>query len=189
MEEIVLRNLLGIRGRNAACAAAVLLFIACAGNAFGDTFTMTWSGAYGAGSAILIASPDGTDTWSVTSLTGNQGGSSVSLFTGNYGDNDNLIFQPPDFGYVVDRAGLAFTDGVNDYNIFDTNASTPPQECSSAVNGNCIGGNANAAPTLTSLSITPGTGTSTVPEPTSVGLVGIMVLGATAVIRRKYKVS
>jgi len=182
---MLLRKLLGIKG-NAVCAAGVLLLITSAGNAFGDTFTMIWDGAYGAGSATLIATPDGADTWSVTSLTGNQDGLSVTLFTGDYGGNDNLIYQPP-AGFLVDRSGLDFTDGINEYNVFSDGASTPVQECSSAVNGPCVGSFANAAPNLTSFSITPGTG-STVPEPTSVGLVGIMVLGAAA-IRRKYRVS
>jgi hypothetical protein len=176
----------------AVCAAAVMFLIGSAGNAYGDTFTMTWTGPYGSGSADLTATPTfvGSDEWNVTSITGTQDGLAITLLgTSAYGGNDNDIFQPPDYGYVVDRAGFGFTDGTHDFNIFDDNASTTPQECSSAVNTSCFGGDANSALSLTSLTITPGTGTSTVPEPASVGLLGIMVLGAAAVIRRKYRVS
>ena len=148
---------------------------------------MTWTGAYGSGSADLTATPDGTDEWTVTSLTGTQDGLPISLATVAYGDADDDIFQPPNYNYLVDRSGLAFTDGTNDYNIFQDNGSTPAQECSSAVNGPCVGGYADDAPTLTSFTITPGI--STVPEPTSAGLVGIMVLGVALAIRRKYRVA
>src|SRR5271170_4894505 len=188
---MMLRKSLGT-GVNAVCTAAVLLLIASAGNAFGDAFTMTWTGPFGSGSAVLTATPDGTDRWSVTSLTGNQDGLTISIVAASvYGGNDNLIYQPTDFAYLVDRDGFDFTDGTNKYNIFDNNTSVlPPDylECSSAVESNCTGVQADDASPLTSLTITPSTG-STVPEPTSVSLVGIMVLGAAAVIRRKYRAS
>jgi len=74
-------------------------------------------------------------------------------------------------------------------NIFDDGASIPAQECSSAVNPTCVGSDADSAVSLTSFSITPYTSTSAVPEPTSLGLLGIMVLGAAAMIRRKFRVS
>jgi MYXO-CTERM domain-containing protein len=182
---------LGIRElHHAVLAAAVLFFIGSAGNAYGDTFTMTWTGPYGSGTADLTATPDGGDVWSVTSLTGTQDGLAITLLdTSVYGGNDNDIYQPPTYGYVVDRAGFGFTDGTHDFNIFDDNASTTPQECSSAVNTSCFGSDANSALSLTSLTITPGTGTSTAPEPASASLLGIMVLGAAALIRRKYRVS
>jgi len=184
-----LRKSLGI---NAVCAASVLLLIASAGNAFGDTFTMNWTGPFGSGSAVLTATLESTDQWSVTSLTGTQDGLTISIVAATvYGGNDNLIYRPTDFAYLVDRDGLDFTDGTNKYNIFDNNTSVLPAdylECSSAVESTCTGIQADDASPLTRFTITPGTG-STVPEPTSVGLAGIMVLGAAAVIRRKYRVS
>jgi hypothetical protein len=181
----------GIKGLATRCAPQpVCSLIASAGNSFGDTFTMDWTGTYGSGSAVLTASSLGSDEWLVTSLTGTQDGLAISLLgTGVYGGNDNDIFQPPDFAVVVDRAVFGFTDGTHDYNIFDDNSSTPPQECSSAVNPSCFGGDADLAVSLSSLSITPGTGTSTVPEPTSADLLGLMVMGAAAVVRRKYNAS
>jgi len=174
-----------IRACNALCVAAFLLLVASAGNAFGNTFTLTWTGPDGPGTAVLVATQDSTDVYTVTSLTGVQDGLSITLLAvDTYGENDNEILQPPGYSYIVDEAGLAFTDGINDYSIFGE--ITPAKECSSAVNGPCVGGYAVAAPQLTTSSLTPGT--STVPEPTSAGLAGIMLLGAAAVIRRKYRV-
>jgi len=110
----MLRTKLGvIELRNAGCAAAVLFLLASAGNAYGDMFTMTWDGAYGSGSATLTATADSTDIWTVTSLTGTQDGLAITLFTGDYGGNDNEIYQPPDYAFFVDRSGLDFTDGTN----------------------------------------------------------------------------
>jgi hypothetical protein len=65
--------------RNVMCAATVLLLIAFARNAYGDIFTMTWDGLYGSGSAVLTATQDGTDQWTVTALNGNQEELSISL--------------------------------------------------------------------------------------------------------------
>jgi hypothetical protein len=187
-EQLVSKKSMG----NAVCAAAALLLIGSAGNAFGSSlFTMTWTGPDGSGSAILTATADGTDEWTVTSLTGTQNSLAISVLTPDvYGDNDNDIYQPPGYSYLVDEAGLGFTDGVHDYNIFDYQPSLIPpiySECTSLHESSCTLGQASSAPYLSSLSITPYTGT--VPEPTSVGLVGIMVLGAAALTRRKHRVS
>ncbi len=138
---------------------------------------------------ILTATPIGTDDWLVTALSGTQDGLPISLVApGVYGANDNEIYQPPDFPYVVDRAGLDFTDSTNIYNVFDNNVSVVPpvyHECSSAVESNCSA-QADDAATIT-LSITP---PSTVPEPASVGPVGlVLVLAVAVLLRRKSAVS
>ncbi len=116
----------------------------------------------------------------------------ITLLAGDvYGGNDNLIYQPPTFNYVVDRAGFGFTDGTNNYNIFvNVQGAIPPDyhECSSAVESGCTGLQADDAQSLTSLTITPGT-SSAVPEPANIGWAGILVLGTVALIRRKYRVS
>jgi len=162
---------------------ALLLFLGTAGRAHGDTFDLTWTGAYGPGSAILTASNDGPGEFTVSAITGNQNGSSI-VGLANYGDNDNAIFFPATV--QLDFFGLAFKVGSTDYNLFaytlpgNTNVYT---ECSSAVALSCTGGDVNNGLPVTSLSITPAT--SAVPEPTSIGLLCPALLGALGLLRRK----
>ena len=162
---------------------AFLLLPGTARQVFGDTFDLTWTGAYGPGTAILTATNDGGGTFTVTSISGTQNGSPI-LGLATYGDNDNEIF--PSATIQLNYAGLAFAVGSTDFNLFaytlpgDTNVYT---ECSSLVATTCTGGNVDDGLPVTSLNVTGAT--SAVPEPTSGGLLGLMLLAALDLLRRK----
>jgi len=169
-----------------AFAGALVLVTSVAPYALGDTFDLAWTGAYGPGSAVLTATDLGSETFLVTAMSaGVQNGLPITLLPVNaYGLNDNEIYQPPNTD-LLDLLGFAFSDGTNDYNLFlwtipgDGNTYT---ECSSAVTGvnGCLDtADFNISLPVTTLSITP------TPEPTSVALLGVAVLGAVALRRRK----
>jgi hypothetical protein len=85
---------------------AMALFILC-GSAYGDTFDMSWTSGFGAGSGTLTANSSGGGAYLVTAINGTQNGSVVSLFPpGTFGGNDNDIFPS---GSLLDSAGLSFT--------------------------------------------------------------------------------
>jgi hypothetical protein len=163
-------------------AGALLLIMGTAGNAYGDSFNLTWTGGYGPGSATLTATNDGGGEFTVTGLSGLQNGVPITFINSDvYGSNDNAIFQPPNPD-LLDLAGLGFFDGTNDYNLFlygipgDGNTYT---ECNSAgPEGSCeFITQFNVAKPVTFLSITPVT--STVPEPASMVtlLLGTLAVG------------
>jgi hypothetical protein len=169
--------------------AGSLLLMAAAPYACADTFNLTWTGAFGPGSAILTATNEGSGDFLVTAMSsGLQNGLGITLLpVGAYGLNDNQIFQPPNTD-LLDLPGFAFSDGTNDYNLFlytipiDGNTYT---ECSSAVTGvsGCVTiPDFNLSSPVDTLSITPVAAT---PEPTSVSLLGAAVLGAVVLRRRR----
>jgi hypothetical protein len=166
-------------------AATLILFAAATQNASASSFTITWTGGYGPGDATLTATPEGAaNTWLITVIAGEQNGTPISFDSTLYGGADDFFYQPPD-DFFVDHSGISFTDGTNEYNIFSTPSETNNNfECSSADAGNCEGLNTAVPPsrTLTTLSITPAT--STVPEPTTAGLLGLITLGSAALIRK-----
>jgi hypothetical protein len=168
------------------CACAILVMLGAPRHALADVFDLTWTGAYGPGSATLNATPIGGNAYEVTSLSGTQNGSSISLLApGAYGGNDNEIFVPgtPD---QLDFPGFGFTDGTFDYNLFaytlpgDTNTYT---ECRSDVATVCSGGDVNNGIAVATLSITPAV--SSVPEPGSVILLITVAIGAAVLQRRR----
>ncbi len=110
--------------RGSVFAISFLLLTSAVSSAYADTFTMTWTGAYGPGSAILTATPLGSSVYDVTALSGTQNGSTITLVgPGGYAANDNLIYLPPNVEFL-DFPGLSFTDGLNDYNLFSTRCQT-----------------------------------------------------------------
>src|SRR5215469_1850530 len=150
------------------------LFLLCGSTqcAYGDTFTfsMSWSGPYGPGTAFLTATDVGANTWIVTAMNGTQNGLPVSLIaSGGYGSDDNSIFPFPYTGVQLDSHGLSFSAGGLDYKLFaytlpgNTNTYT---ECVSNVAITCIGSDVNKGAAVSSLSITP--------EPASIALVGTL---------------
>jgi len=173
--------------RKAGLAAAFMLLLGTSRPAYADLFNMDWTGTFGTGSAVLTASPTGTDQWLVTAVSGTQNGLALTLLApGTYGGNDNVIYQPPDFSFVVDRSGLDFSDGTNDYNIFDNDTSVTPavyHECSSAVESDCLGTQADNADAI-ALAITP-SNTSPVPEPADVALMTVGLLVVAGLFRRR----
>lgn len=112
-----------------------LLVAITASNAYGDSFTISWTGGYGPGTALLTATDDGGGVFVVTSITGTQNGASISGLVPQLGyANNNFIY--PSSSPAVDDFGLAFSVGSVEYNLFwdDFGSSTPYYaECSSAV--------------------------------------------------------
>ena len=176
---------MSIRARLLVVSSAVLLLAGTAGLASAETFELTWTGGYGPGDAILTATYDSGDTYTVTAIvSGEQNGETISALlppypaSGNYGGNGNQIYYP---GYgsadqQVDVMGLAFSAGAYDYNLW----YYPPGywECSSSVTLGCGEGNSLA---VTSLEITP----VATPEPGSMFLLGS---GALAVLLRRKQI-
>src|SRR5580700_2506517 len=94
-----------------------------------DSFSISWTGGFGPGSVTVDATNEGGGEFLITSLTGTQVGSPVTLQpTNTYGNNDNLIF--PGGGpsgscsagisptSQLDNCGFTFTDGTSNFNIF-----------------------------------------------------------------------
>ncbi len=173
--------------RGSAIAGALLVFMGTSHCAYADVFDLSWTGAFGPGSATLTATDLGGGSFEVTALSGTQNGSSISLIApGAYGSNDNEIFQPPNTN-LLDLAGLGFTDGALDYNLFlytRPGQSDPYTECRSDQT------DCQSAPefdraglSVDSLTITPET--SPVPEPMSVALLATAALTALGFSRRR----
>ena len=173
--------------RGSVFAGAALLFMGTPHCAYADVFDLSWTGAYGPGSATLTATALGGGVFNVTALSGTQNGSSISLIApGVYGSNDNEIFQPPNTN-LLDLAGLGFTDGTFDYNLFlyTKPAQTDPYTecrsdqtvCESTTDFNTSG------LSVDTLSITPQT--SPVPEPMSAALLATAALTVLSFSRRR----
>jgi CheY-like chemotaxis protein len=65
--------------RGSVFAGAALLFMGTPHCAYADVFDLSWTGAYGPGSATLTATALGGGVFNVTALSGTQNGSSISL--------------------------------------------------------------------------------------------------------------
>jgi hypothetical protein len=170
--------------RGSICACAILLMLGISRSARADIFDLAWTGAYGPGNATLNATQIAGNFYVVASLSGIQNGSSISLLPPHaYGNNDNEIFVPPGIG-LFDFAGLGFTDGSLDYNLFfytlpgNTNSYT---ECRSDVATTCELGDVNNGIAVARLNITPAV--SSAPEPGSVILLITVAIGTIALHR------
>ena len=157
---------MSMRTRILIVSGAVLLMMGTARPASADTFELTWTGGYGPGDATLTATYDSGDTYTVTAISGEQNGETITALlppypaSGNYGGNDNQIYVP---GYgsgdqQVDVMGLAFSVGSTYYNLW----YYPPGywECSSSVTFGCGEGNSLAVDSLEIVPVsTPESGT------------------------------
>jgi len=174
-------------GRSIRAAVVFAVLVVCAGtasHAFGDEFDVSWTGAYGPGNAVVVATEqaDGV-TWDVTSITGEQDGAPITGLS-NYGGADDLIF-PTSFE-LVDDDGLAFTTASYSYDIFENPLELfLDAECSSQFDGACLAPDEyGPAPLLTSFSIAPVT---SAPEPGSVMLLtlGLLVVMGAGMYRKR----
>jgi PEP-CTERM motif len=152
------------------CFSFLLLVAMTARNAYADSFTLSWTGGYGPGSALLTATDDGGGVFTVTSITGTQNGASISGLVPQlgYGNNNYIYSSDP----VLDDYGVAFIVGGVDYDLFydDYGSSTPYYaECSSAVTPCMTDPEIALSVPVTSLTITAGSSTG-VPEPSSLVL-------------------
>jgi len=191
---------LGSAMRKSCWVVLALIVVISAPVAHADSFSISWTGGFGPGSVTVDATNEGGGEFLITSLTGTQVGSPVTLQpTGTYGNNTNLIF--PGGGpsgscsagisptSQLDNCGFTFTDGTSNFNIFSAILEPGTYwECDSSVTTtpNCV-----ASPQfpgtpgveLTSFSITPLT---TAPEPVTgllllTGFAGLYGVG----LRRK----
>lgn len=172
----------------ATVAGGLLIWAALPTGAYADVLDLSWSGAFGSGSAIANATNEGGGKFLVTSLEdGTQNGVSISLLNLDvYSENDNLLFPSGACGgseqnscsvgsYLLDGFGLAFSDGTNDYLLWKpiaAGAGVSYYECSSAQAPSCNG--YTYGHPLTSFLVTP------VPEPKTIWLfatVGLCLFG------------
>ena len=149
---------------------------------YADVFDISWSSAaFGSGSATANAINEGSGTYLLTSfVTGTQAGLPITLLPpGTYGENHNDIY-PSEYPQL-DNNGFAFSDGVNDYNVFWAPTVTAYYECSSA-QSSCIGLATDVGHPLTSFSITA------VPEPGAIWLIAAVSIGLMRTgLRRKRR--
>jgi hypothetical protein len=161
--------------------AAVALSIGMAKTAGADAFDMTWDGTYGAGNAILTATNDGFGQFTVTAITGEQGGTTITaLLPPNAYFNDNFIY--PALATKLDFNGISFAEGTTDFNLF----FFPPVfggpnmyvECSSGVCPTL--GQIGLSTPLTSFNIVP----VAAPEP---GIVILLLVGLSGLAVLRFR--
>ncbi|MDW5264266.1 MULTISPECIES: PEP-CTERM sorting domain-containing protein [Acidobacteriaceae] len=121
----------------------------------------------------------------ITGVTGTTDGQVISgvLSPGSYGFNDNLLFfANGDSSASLDNAGVSYqlSNGV-DVNLFLGVPSQYQQTLFGFANGLVV--EAQTSP----ISITPAA-VSTVPEPSSIALLGTGILGLAGMVRRRIAV-
>ena len=141
------------------------------------------------GQFTATLNPGSTTQYTVTGVTGKVDGSTITGLSGYGGPSNQIYFSA---GHdLVDRGGVAFTTGLESFNIFDKNLNGIEYAfCNSVVHTSCTGGDANDAPDTTVFTLTPATAVSAVPEPSTwaMMILGFCGLGFMA-YRRKDKLA
>jgi hypothetical protein len=155
-----------------------------------DIYNISWNGPYGAGfGTITVANTTIPNIQLITGFDVTQAGLTLDLLpVGAYGDNDNLVY--PAARVWVDQAGIAFSDGTYDYNIYDdflSNLQPSYRECISSATA-CLNANTDGLD-LESFSMTPSVPT---PEPSSLTLLVsalLVLIAATIFPTRRLRAS
>ena len=182
-----------MRPRFVSAAAAIFLVFPGLAAAHADTLNVAYqlNGAFaGSGSFTLLTSPDQT----VYSAGNGLGTISGQLAGANFVGMDNTVSWAD--GQLVGMTGYAFEvgdgGGPDGFNLgilnfagtsfeADYEAPNPPGSLSPANHyGSEVG-------TITAAAIPPGTTTAVTPEPSTLAMLGTGLLGATGVLRRRWR--
>jgi hypothetical protein len=148
--------------------SALFVFTATVKSAYADSFSVSWSGAYGPGSGTFTATDEGSGMFLITSISGTQNGTGITLLPpspslSSFFGNDNILI--PAGTNLLDTSGFAFNDGTDDFNIYYNGAGSY-SECSSTAA--CV--SAADGSKLESFTVTPN---AAVPEPSSTVLLSL----------------
>jgi len=171
-------------------ALCFLALVAFASNsALADTFNFSFGNSHSLfqGSGILTGTSNGDGTFTLDSVTGTTAGQSITgiLAPGTFPvglfqvPNDNILYFPASYGFgntYFDAGGLSYqlADGT-DVNLFFSNGEFIGRTFGPQSIGLLQGSRINIT-----------AGTSPVPEPNTLALLGTGVLGMAGVIRRKF---